>query len=149
MTIYPDTSFLVSFLAGWERHHALAMAWFRPRSEAEWLISPWAEFETLNTLRQMCREPNGPPPNRVEAVRRYWRHLFRAGPFVRRPVDWLATMAGCQELSAAFSVRQRMRSADTLHIAILDQILPDLFVTSDDDQHALALARGFESEKYR
>jgi len=149
VTIYPDTSFLVSFLAGWETHHGLAISWFKAHIAEEWLVTPWAEFETLNALRQMCREPNGPSPSRVEAVRRYWRHLFRAGPFVRRSVDWLATMAACQELSAAFSVRQRMRSADTLHVALLDQILPDLFVTADGDQHALALARGFNAEKYR
>lgn len=49
----------------------------------------------------------------------------------------------------SFSVRQRMRSADTLHVAMLDQLLPDLLVTADGDQHALAVARGFRSEKYR
>jgi hypothetical protein len=38
-----------------------------------------------------------------------------------------------------------MRSADVLHVALLEQIAPDLFLTRDGDQFALAQARGFKS----
>ena len=37
----------------------------------------------------------------------------------------------------------RMRAADVLHVALLEEINPDLFVTRDKDQHALAVARAF------
>ena len=33
--------------------------------------------------------------------------------------------------------------ADTLHVALLEQLNPDLFVTRDRDQFDLAQARGF------
>jgi hypothetical protein len=36
-----------------------------------------------------------------------------------------------------------MRSADTLHVALLEQLGPDLFVTRDKDRFDLAQARGF------
>lgn len=38
-----------------------------------------------------------------------------------------------------------MRSADVLHVALMEQITPDLFVTRDKDQHALAASRAFVS----
>jgi hypothetical protein len=37
------------------------------------------------------------------------------------------------------------RLADTLHVAILEQVNPDVFVTGDKDQLALAKARGFHA----
>jgi hypothetical protein len=36
-------------------------------------------------------------------------------------------------------------SVDVLHVALLEQINPDLFLTRDKDQGALANARGFET----
>ena len=39
-----------------------------------------------------------------------------------------------------------MRSADVLHVALLEQIEHDLFVTRDRDQHALAVSRAFKSQ---
>ena len=49
----------------------------------------------------------------------------------------------CAKISAAFGATLRMRSADTLHVALLEQLNPDLFVTRDRDQFDLAQARGF------
>jgi predicted nucleic acid-binding protein len=149
MTVYPDSSFLVSWLASWDKHHASARAWYIAHARDRWLISPWAEFETINSLRQLCLRPNGPSPNRIEAIRAYFRHLFQAGPLDRRAVDWLAVMAGCHEISFACAARMRARAADTIHVAMLDLILPDVFVSGDSDQLALAQARGFNCEDFR
>jgi hypothetical protein len=41
------------------------------------------------------------------------------------------------------AVRFKARAADVLHVAILEQASPDLFVTFDHDQAALATQRGF------
>ena len=46
---------------------------------------------------------------------------------------------------ATLSAQMKMRSADVLHVALLEQITPDLFVTRDKDQHALAVNRAFKS----
>jgi hypothetical protein len=35
-----------------------------------------------------------------------------------------------------------------LHVAILEQVNPDLFVSGDNDQLALATARGFRSVRF-
>jgi hypothetical protein len=42
-------------------------------------------------------------------------------------------------------MRLKARSAATLHVAILEQVNPDLFVSGDSDQLRLATARGFQS----
>ena len=52
---------------------------------------------------------------------------------------------GLTLLSASLAARQKARSADTLHVAILEQINPDLFVSMDADQVSLALRRGFKA----
>ena len=52
-------------------------------------------------------------------------------------------MPECQQLSAAHATSLTMRSADVLHVALLDQLAPDLFVTRDRDQFTLAQAAGY------
>jgi predicted nucleic acid-binding protein len=52
----------------------------------------------------------------------------------------------CGTISAAFGTQMRMRSADTLHIALLEQIEHDLFVTRDEEQFNLARRRGLKSK---
>jgi hypothetical protein len=52
------------------------------------------------------------------------------------------------QISAGFATRLKARSADTLHIAILEQINPDTFVSGDRDQVALAKARGFQAVSF-
>jgi hypothetical protein len=42
----------------------------------------------------------------------------------------------------------KARATDTLHIAILEQVNPDLFVSGDQDQIALAKARGFQAVSF-
>ncbi len=149
MTIYPDSSFLLSWLAGGDKYHPQAQAWYQAHIHDQWLITPWAEFETINSLRQLCLRPNGPSPYRIEAIRAYFRHLFQAGPLERRAVDWLVVLAGCHEISSAYAPRMKARAADTVHVAMLELILPDVFVSGDFDQLALAQARGFHCEDFR
>jgi predicted nucleic acid-binding protein len=54
MTIYADTSVLVSYLYPGDAQHARARGFFRQQSGADWITSPWSRFETINTLRQLC-----------------------------------------------------------------------------------------------
>jgi hypothetical protein len=81
----------------------------------------------------------------VEALRRYLNHLLRDGPFEQERVDWQEVIREANQISAAFASRLKARSADTLHVAILEQLNPDLFVSGDRDQVALAVARGFQA----
>ncbi len=145
MRIYPDTSFLVSWLYPHDKNHAKAAAWFARRQTDEWIVSPWAEFETVNSLRGLVLQRPGPTAAAMEGRRRYFKHLFRAGPLERESVDWEDVLKDAHQVSSALAVRQRARAADVLHVAILEQINPDVFVTFDGDQAALATARGFQS----
>jgi hypothetical protein len=52
------------------------------------------------------------------------------------------------QISAGFAARLKARSADALHVAILEQLNPDLFVSGDRDQLTLATARGFRSVRF-
>jgi predicted nucleic acid-binding protein len=148
MTIYPDASFLVSWLYKPDSLNAKARVWFARHQADDFLISDWSRFETINTLRDLCLRPHPPRQELIEALRRYFSHLLRAGPFEFAAVDWDEVLKDAHQISAAFAARLKARSADALHVAILEQLNPDLFVSGDQDQLTLATARGFRSVRF-
>jgi hypothetical protein len=88
MTIYPDASFLVSWLYKPDPLNAKARVWFAQHQADDFLISDWSRFETINTLRDLCLRPHPPRRELIEALRRYFSHLLQVGPFEFSPVDW-------------------------------------------------------------
>ncbi len=148
MTIYPDASFLVSWLYKPDPLNAKARVWFAKHQADDFLISDWSRFETINTLRDLCLRPHPPRQELIEALRRYFSHLLDAGPFEFVAVDWDEVLKDAHQISAGFAARLKARSADALHVAILEQLNPDLFVSGDKDQLALATARGFRSVRF-
>jgi predicted nucleic acid-binding protein len=145
MTIYADASFLVSWLYKPDPLNAQARLWFSSHQSDDFLVSDWARFETINTLRDLCLRPHPPKLELVEALRRYFSRLLQAGPFEFAAVDWDEVLQDAHQISAGFAARLKARGADVLHVAILEQINPDLFVSGDRGQLALATARGFRS----
>jgi predicted nucleic acid-binding protein len=143
MTIYADTSFLVASLYAGHPQHVTARTFLLAHAADDWFTSQWSRFETLNTFRQLTRDPAGPKIAAVESLRRLFRHLHRRGPFVNFDSDLESAAQECQRISAAWAVKLKMRSADVLHVAILDELRPNLFVTRDKDQHQLANELGF------
>src|ERR1700679_3232174 len=121
MTIYLDASFLVSWLYTPDPLNAKARAWFANHQADDFLISDWSRFETINTLRDLCLRPH--PPNRelIEALRRYFSHFLQVGPFEFIAVDWDVVLRDAPQISAGFAARLKARSADALHVAILEQ----------------------------
>jgi predicted nucleic acid-binding protein len=148
MTIYPDASFLVSWLYKPDPLNAKARVWFAQHQADDFLISDWSRFETINTLRDLCLRPHPPKQELIEALRRYFSHLLQVGPLEFTAVDWDAVLKDAHQISAAFAARLKARSADALHVAILEQLNPDLFVSGDKDQLRLATARGFRSVRF-
>ena len=148
MRIYPDTSFLVSWIYRPDVHNAKAWVWFSRHKKEEWILSNWSRFETVNTLRNLCIRTGGPKPEAVEASRRYFRHLLQHGPFSEERVDWPEVIRDCNQISSALAWKIPARSADVLHVAIIEQINPDIFVSADGDQLALAKARGFQTASF-
>ncbi len=146
MRIYPDTSFLVSLLYSGDRSHAASEAFFVAQTTAEWVTSEWLLFETNNSLRQLCLARNGPDKIMIEGVRRLFKRWHERGNFTRVDADMADAVTECQQLSAAHAIALRMRSADVLHVALLEQINPDLFVTRDADQFKLASQRAFPAQ---
>lgn len=145
MKIYADTSFLVSLLYPGDKKHGAAFAFFAQRQGEEWQTTEWSVFETLNTLRQLCLPQPGAQPHAIEAIRRLFKHWHRNGAFTRTEVDLPAALAEAQQLSSAHGNSLRMRSADVLHVAMMGELNPDLFITRDKDQHTLAVAAGVNS----
>jgi hypothetical protein len=129
-------------------HHFKARAFFRSHAGDIWVTSPWAQFETANALRNLCLAPRGPEPQTIEAIIRLFKHWHRKGPFQLEKIVWEEVISELGQISAAHATVIRTRAADTLHIAILEQINPDLFVTGDKDQHALAVGRGFTAVRF-
>jgi hypothetical protein len=60
----------------------------------------------------------------IEALRHYFSHLLQAGPFEFTAVDWDAVLKDAHQISAGFAARLKARSADVLHVAILEQVNP-------------------------
>jgi len=60
-------------------------------------------------------------------------------------VDWDEALKDAHQISAGLSGRLKARSSDIWHVAMLEQINPDIFVSGDRDRLALATARGFQS----
>ena len=131
MTIYPDASFLVSWLYKPDPLNAKARAWFAKHQVDDFLVSDWARFETINTLRDLCLRPQPPKVELSEALRRYISHLLQVGPFEFAAVDWDEVLKDAPQITAGFAARLKARSADVLHVAILEQVNPDLFVSGD------------------
>jgi predicted nucleic acid-binding protein len=148
MTIYPDASFLVSWLYKPDPLNAKARVWFAHHQTDDFLISDWSRFETINTLRDLCLRPHPPKQELIEALRRYFSHLLQVGPFEFAAVDWDVVLKDAHQISAGFAARLKARSADALHVAILEQVNPDLFVSGDKDQLRLATARGFRTVSF-
>jgi predicted nucleic acid-binding protein len=146
--IYPDTSFLVSWLYRGDKHNRKARAWFSRHQNEDWILSDWSRFETINSLRSLCLHKPGPHLELAEALRRYLNHLLHHGPFESERVDWQEVLRDANQISSAFASRMRARSADTLHLAILEQLNPDIFITGDQDQLALATVRGFRAVSF-
>ena len=148
MTIYPDASFLVSWLYKPDPLNAKARLWFTRHQADDFLVSDWSRFETINTLRDLCLRPQPPKAELIEALRRYFSRLLQVGPFEFAPVDWDDVLKDAHQISAGFAARLKVRSADVLHVAILEQVNPDLFVSGDKDQLTLATARGFRTTRF-
>lgn len=145
MRIYADTSFVVALLCRTDKAHPATRSFFLANASDEWLTSSWSLFETRNAIRQLCLMPAGISPEQAESVLRLFRHWHQRGIFKAVATNLSEAANEAQQLSATHATSLRMRSADVLHIALLEQINPDLFVTRDKDQHALALARAFPS----
>jgi len=146
--IYADSSFLVSWLYSADKQNRKARTWFSAHQSADWILSDWSRLETLNSLRSLCLQNPGPKPERMEALRRYFNHLLHHGSFDYERLDWQEVIRDCNQISAGFAARMKARSADILHVAILEQVNPDIFVSGDKDQIALAKARGFRAVSF-
>lgn len=119
MTIYPDASFLVSWLYKPDPLNVKARVWFAQHQTDDFLISDWARFETINTLRDLCLRTRPPKQELVEGLRRYFSHLLQVGPFEFVAVDWDEVLKDAHQISAGFAVRLKARSAWTTNASVV------------------------------
>lgn len=146
MRIYADTSFLVELLYPGARQHASTRKFYLSQPNAEWITSDWSQFETINAIRQLCMQNPGIKTELAESLRRLFKHWHRHSNFTHADTNSAEAISEAQETSAAHGTKLRMRSADALHVALLEQIEHDLFVTRDKDQFALAMKRAFNAQ---
>jgi hypothetical protein len=137
---------LVSLLYPGALTHAQTKAFFLSRSSDDWLTSQWSRFETVNALRQLCRDAAGPKPPVIEAIRRLFKYWHRRGPFMEWDADLELALQESNQISTSMATVEKMRSADVLHLGMMLELQPGLFVTRDEDQHQLALSIGFPSQ---
>jgi predicted nucleic acid-binding protein len=75
--IYPDASFLVSWLHKPDPLNAKARVWFTQHQADDFFISDWSRFETVNALR-----PESEPY--VHSVASLWVNTKRSPKSCRR-----------------------------------------------------------------
>lgn len=146
MRIYADPSFLVSLLYAPDAGHPAARSFFAAHGSDEWITTEWAGFETVNSLRQLCVRYPSLSPSVPESLRRFFKHLHRHGPFQFEETDFQEALRDCHQYSTSHGDTLTMRAADVLHVALCEQLTPDLFVTRDKQQYALAVARMFNAQ---
>jgi predicted nucleic acid-binding protein len=146
LIIYADSSFLVSCLCSFDTGHRAARAFYSKHLADDWVSSNWSQFETINSLRQLRRANQNLPEELPEALRRLFKKWHERGNFSLERTDSDEAINEAAQISAAFGTSFRARSADVLHVALLEQINSDLFVTPDKERFALARARGFSAE---
>jgi predicted nucleic acid-binding protein len=145
--ICADSSFLVALLWRHDNFHAEARRFSDRRSEDRWLWTPWQRVETFNTLRHFVRDVT--PRNAMrEADARAIIHRLetdvRLGYFDHLEPDWRNVMRTANELSVAHAFSLPFASVDLFHVAHAVEAAAEVFVTFDEDQHALARAAGLE-----
>ena len=147
MTYYADTSFWLALLFPADRQHATAMRYYEGKEESTWLVSPWAELETLNALRQLSlRNPAPITVAQVDRLRRRWRYYLAIGQFARTKPDWEEVFVEAHAISSAQAGTRVCRGADLLHVALADRLAADVFVTLDTDQATVAREAGMSVE---
>lgn len=147
MTYYADASFWLALLFPGDQQHASAMLYYAGKEAATWLVSPWAELETLNALRQLSlRNPAPITIAQVDRLRRRWRYYLAAGQFVRTKPEWEEVFVEAHAISLAQAATRKCRGADLLHVALADRLAADVFVTLDSDQALVASEAGMVVE---
>lgn len=149
MIVYADTSFLVSFLYPGDVNHRKSRQFFHSHSADIWLLSVWSQFETVNALRSLCLAPNGPKPAFIAGVCKLFKRLQRDALFKETKTNWDTAFREANRLSSALGSQIKSRAGDSLHVALLAQLKPDIFVTFDKDQSVLAARRGFRTALIR
>lgn len=143
MRHYADASFLVSLLNSKDSGHGAALNHYRGHETDDWLVSAWAELESIHVLRQLAvRNPSALKPSESEALRRRFRHYLHHGQFQRSLVDWAEVLTEAHMLSAAWGVRASVRTGDLFHIALAEALDADRFVTADRRQADAAQLMG-------
>lgn len=148
MRRYADASFLVALLNPKDGGHNAALNHYRGLEAEDWLVSAWAELESIHALRQLTvRNPPALKPSECEALRRRFRHYLHHGQFQRAQVDWVEALNEAHLLSTAWGVRAAVRTGDLFHIALAEALDADRFVTADRRQADAALVMGLSVDR--
>ncbi len=135
MKHYADASFLVALLNPLDSLHGAALIHYRGLEAQDWLVSAWAELESIHALRQLTlRHPPALKPFEAEALRRRFRHYLHHGQFQRATVDWAEALTEAHLLSTAWGGRTAVRTGDLFHLALAEALDADRFVTADRRQ---------------
>ena len=148
MTIYADTSFLLSYNVRQDQSYTRARDYYERHQDEIWAWSPWHRVEVFNSIRQLTLHPNRKRRLRkAEAKALIWRveHDVRVGYFTHQEADWRDVLRTASEISAGHSLSLSCRSADLLHVAYAKELGADLMVGFDTDQLALADAVGLKT----
>ena len=149
MTIYADSSFLVSSRFKGDVFHQKAVDYYETRETDFWLWSPWHRVEVANALRQLTRND---APERALTMAEARALIKRLEDDVRCEylnhveADWRDVLRCANEISIANAFNVPCRAADLLHVAYAVELSAELFVSFDDDQLAIAQAAGLKTE---
>ena len=148
MRPYFDSGFL--FKLYWRESNSAA-AWRRLQDFAPpLLISRFNEIEIVQSARRKTwlRGADGLPQmtgEQFEAGMALFEQGLRRGRIIRQPLDYEAVFDWAGELSRRFGHLHPIKTADLLHVALLEFGF-DHLVTADKQQYEFALRAGYSAD---
>ena len=140
-SVYPDSSFLVSFVCK-DTNSAEALAYMAGEKEPL-VFTPLHRIEARNALRNIAGRGEISEHDRREAFLQIEEDL-RDGMLVHAPVNWTDAFRRADELSESHAAVDGQRTIDLLHVAIALECGAKTFLSFDKRQRRLAKAAGLK-----
>jgi len=146
MTVYCDTSFLVSFLNEDDVNHAAARGRARRFSGDDFVVCEVHLLELPAAVRAAThRSADAIPPHVARRVMNRFDRSVTGKIFIKKQVDMTDSVAMARSLGETHGWKERHAAFDLWHLAAAWSLSSGVFLTFDRRQETIALAMGMKT----
>ena len=143
MTVYCDTSFLVSYLHEDDENHLLARAKAGQFAAHDFVVCEVHLLEFPAALRAAThRQENSIPVHLARRLINRFDRAVNGKLFIRKPLDMADSIAMARSLGETHGWQKRHTAFDLWHLAAAWSLSAGVFLTFDRRQGALAKTLG-------